>query len=705
MELDASLTEEELKVFLMEADEQIQLLDEEIVRLEKEGEDPDILQEIFRAAHTLKGSSAMVGHQRMADLTHVMESLLDKLRKGELQVSTEIIDALLYSLDALKILKDEIVNLQESDLDIDSVVEKLKEAAGADDSPVSAGGAAILTLSEADSIGLQTALAKGLNGYKIKVSVDKNSDWAAARCFQVITELNQSGEIICSSPSADDIEEEKIDFEFELLFASLEDKDTLQGIITSIAEIDNVEIAFFTPEESAVTDKKQAQSSPEAGDRPTKTADKKATEKKGIASQENVQSFQSVRIDVNVLDNLMNIVEELVIDRSMIGRVWKILESRHPNDEDVQKLGETSNHIIKVINELQENIMQVRMVPIGTIFSRFPRLVRDLAQSQKKKLDFIIEGEKTELDRSIIEQVRDPLIHLLRNAVDHGVESPDERKAADKPETATVRLSAYHEQSHIVITLEDDGSGIDAGKVKDGAVRKGLISTEAAGVMTEAEVINLIFAAGMSTTEKATEVSGRGVGLDIVRSNVENLGGSVSLSTEVGVGTKFTIRLPLTVAIIQGLLVSSCGVTYAIPLSSVTETLLVEPSAIQTIGRKEIFRSREDLIPLWRLNATLDGKRNGNPYGDTSLVVVVKAGDWLVGIVVDTLMEQQEIVVKSIGDYLGDIEGIAGATILGDGQVALILDIASLARMAMRGGSDIKKQKSGAAKVLSMAAA
>lgn len=699
MELDASLTEEELKVFLMEADEQIELLDEDIVRLEKEGEDPDILQEIFRAAHTLKGSSAMVGHQRMAELTHAMENLLDKLRKRELQVSTEIIDVLLYSLDALKILKEEIVNAQESELDIASVVENLKEAAGADDSPMSTGGAAILILSEADSIGLQAALAKGLNGYKIKVSISKKSDWAVARCFQILTELNQSGEVICSSPSAEDIEEDKVGFDLELIFASSEDKDTLQGIIMSIAEIDNVEITFFAMEESTVTGEKPALSSPKAGDPPTRATDKKSTEKKGITPKESAQSFQSVRIDVNVLDDLMNIVEELVIDRSMIGRVWKMLESRYPNEELIQKLGETSNHIIKVINELQENIMQVRMVPIRTIFSRFPRLVRDLAQNQKKKLDFIIEGEKTELDRSIIEQVRDPLIHLLRNAVDHGVESPDERKAAHKPETATIRLSAYHEQSHIVITLEDDGSGIDSGKIKDAAVRRGLISTEAVGMMTEAEVINLIFAAGMSTTEKATEVSGRGVGLDIVRSNVENLGGSVSLSTEVRVGTKFTIRLPLTVAIIQGLLVSSCGVTYAIPLSSVIETLLVEPSEIQTIGRKEIIRSRDNLIPLWRLNTTLDSGGDGSTYDNTSLVVVVKAGDWLVGIVVDTLMEQQEIVVKSIGDYLGDIEGIAGATILGDGQVALILDIASLTRITMHGGIDSKRQDSGVVKL------
>jgi two-component system chemotaxis sensor kinase CheA len=382
-----------------------------------------------------------------------------------------------------------------------------------------------------------------------------------------------------------------------------------------------------------------------------------------------------------------------------------MLQARYTDDGLIHELGETSDHIIQVINQLQENIMKVRMVPIGIVFSRFPRLVRDLAQAQKKKLDFIIEGEETELDRSIIEQIRDPLIHLLRNAVDHGIESPEKRKDASKPETALIRLAAYHEQSHIVISVEDDGKGIDVNRIKDSALGKGLISAEEAESLSVTEVINLIFMAGMSTAEKATEVSGRGVGLDIVRTNVENLNGSISLDSKIGRGSKFTIRLPLTVAIIQGLLISSADVLYVMPLVSLVETLMVEPWEVQTIRGKEIIRLRDEILPVLRLNVVLGGEVRSTENKAKDLVVVVRASDKLVGIVVDALMERQEVVVKSLGEYLGDIEGIAGATILGDGKVALILDVASLAKMTIQGSADNKKREMRAVDTLHLTAA
>ena len=692
MDLDADITAEELKVFLEEADEQIELLDEDIVRLEKERENPDLLQEIFRAAHTLKGSSAMVGHQRMAELTHAMESLLDRLRNGELSVSTEMIDALLYGLDALKILKNEIASLEDSDLDIGPIIARIREVTGEDIGQVQV-EASVLSLEQNARDSLQTALARGQNAYRVKVSIDKGSDWAAVRCLQCLNELARIGEVIGSAPSDKEIEEEKVGFDLELILVSSEDKDTIQGLITSIVEIDNVEVTSYRLEEDTVTSKELPPAQPRVAAQEPEAMDKSLKGKMGVAQQESSQTLQSVRIDVKVLDSLMNIVEELIIDRSRISRIGRMLESRYAGDELIRELEQTSNHIIKITNELQENIMKVRMVPIGTIFSRFPRMVRDLAQTQKKKLDFIIEGEETELDRSLIEQVRDPLIHLLRNAVDHGVESPEKREAAHKPETAVVRLTAEREQSHIVITVEDDGGGIDVNKVRASAVKKELITAEAARGLTDDEAINLIFMAGISTAEKATEVSGRGVGLDIVRANIESLSGSVIIDNKVGQGSKFTIKLPLTVAIIQGLLVSSGGVVYVMPLLSVAETLTIAPSEIQTIRKKEVIRRRDSIIPLLRLKTTLGGEAMRTENNDKNLIVVVKAGDRLVGIVVDTLLERQEIVVKSLGKYLGDIEGIAGAAILGDGQVALILDIASLTKMSTLGGGGNASQE------------
>lgn len=690
MNLDPDITPEELKVFLEETEEQIELLDEGIVRLEKEGENSDLIQEIFRAAHTLKGSSAMVGHQRMAELTHTMESLLDKVRNGDITVSTGIIDALLYGLDAIKVLKDEITSSEDSELDIQPAVAMLQQTIGGEEKQTQSAAESILSLDRDARDSLQTALAGGHNIYHLDVAINKESEWAAIRCMQCLNEVARIGEVIGSAPTADEIDEEKVGFNIKIILASKEDKDTVQGVVSSITDIAGVKVTDFDSEEegqSSEGENKVTETSPEA-------ADTSVPGKEKTTRQVSPQNLQSVRVDVKILDNLMNIVEELVIDRSNISQVGKMLSVKYSGDELIQRLAQTSDHIIKVINELQERIMQVRMVPIGAIFSRFPRMVRDLAQTQKKKIDFRVVGEETELDRSLIEQVRDPLIHLLRNAVDHGVEPPDKRKAAHKPETAVICLTAEREQSHIIITVEDDGGGISADRVKESAIKKGFVSAEKATSLTDSEAINLIFMAGMSTAKKATAVSGRGVGLDIVRSNVENLSGSILLETKLGQGSKFTIRLPLTVAIVQGLLVTAGGTIYVLPLASVVETLAIKPDDIYTIQKKEIIRRLDNLIPLMRLS-TIFGSQAENPESssDNGVIVVVKAGEALVGIMVDSLMEPQEIVVKSMGKYMGDIEGIAGATILGDGRVALILDVASLVKVAAHETEEKERQE------------
>ncbi len=683
MNLEAELTPEELKVFLEEVNEQIELLDEDIVRLEKEGDDLELLQEIFRAAHTIKGSSAMVGFQAMADLTHGMESLLDKLRNKNLDVSTEIIDALLFGLDVLKSLMGYINSPDDDMPDIQEALGKIRDA-----SDCSAGKtretSRPLHLDTARFQEIRQSLSEGQVFLKITVDISEESDWPAVRCMQVFNELTNAGTIIVSSPTEEEVEEDSKSLHMEVAFVTDRDIEKLRKALTTIGDIKTVEIVPYPAEACSETPLPAKESPAVSVDIHASSDTGKSTSVKKKENSRNDNS-QSVRVDVEVLDNLLNVVEELVIDRSKISQVGKMLGTKYPGDELIDELAETSDHIIKTINELQEYIMQARMVPIGTIFSRFPRMVRDLAQSQKKKLDFTIEGADTELDRTIIEQIRDPLTHLLRNAVDHGVESPDSRIDAGKNETARVKLSAFREQSHIVITVEDDGNGIDAEKVKATAVKKGLISPAKAEGMSEAEAINLIFLAGMSTKEKATEVSGRGVGMDIVRANVESLGGTTYIETQKGSGSKFIIKLPLTVAIVQGFLISVGGAIYILPMGSIAETVSIENSQIQTIRGREIIRWRESLIPLVRLNRVFNGSDN-NAAGKRKLIVIVTADNCLIGLVIDELLEPQEIVVKSLGNYLGDVEGIAGATILGDGRVALILDISSLIKMVMAAG-------------------
>lgn len=695
MNLSTDITSDELKVFLEEAEEQIELLDEDIVKLEKEGKNPDLLQEIFRAAHTLKGSSAVLGYDSMTELTHAMESLLDKLRSGKLSVSTDMVDALLYSLDALKVLNESLISSEDSHLDITPMVARLKEVIG--ESPDTTPDVPQVLNLRPDAIGkIEKAKLQGKRVCRIEVSISEESTWAAVRCLQVISEIEQIGEVAASAPSAKEIEQEKVGSKLELVFLSLEDEGKIRGIISSIDEIDEVNIFPYDLEEEGSDDKQEAAGPKKAVSETPQAANKSLKKMKGRASPGKAPAAQSIRIDVNILDSLMNMVEELVIDRSRLSRLTRLLETKYTEDELVQDLGETATHVVKVINALQENITQVRMVPIATVFNSFPRMVRDLAQKEGKKLDFIIEGRETELDRTIIEQVRDPLIHLLRNSIDHGIESPQQRKAANKPETAVLRLSSYHEQGNIVITVEDDGRGIDLNKVRSSAVKKGIISAEALRELTDAEATDLIFASGMSTLDKVTDISGRGVGLDIVKVNIEGLNGTVSLKTRVNEGTKFTIKLPLTVGVITGLAVSSGETVFIIPLSSVTETLSVKVQEIKTIKSKEVITLREKIIPVFGLSTVLSTKEKQAANNGRLSIVVVKAANKVLGIIVDSVMEQQEFVVKSMGKHLRDIKGLAGATIMGDGQVALILDVLTFIGIALKTGSSAVKHSSNA---------
>ncbi len=697
MALALDIPPDDLKVFLQEVESILELLDEDVIRLEGEADNEELLQEIFRAAHTLKGSSGMVGFSAMVDLTHKMEDLLDRVRKGTLAVTSEIVDALLMSLDGLKELRDELAGTSDSQLDVAPIIEALQRAASGDAPAAAANTAvpgidAVLAGNPTLRAALEAAAASGAPVWRITVGLDPECEWKSVRLFQVLNDLTGRGELVASVPTLQEVEEERGGERVEALLAAATAPEALEEALLAIDDVATATIEVYEP--------RAVESTPASVAPPVAERGKDA----GTAGPTpKIDSLaQTVRIDVAKLDILINLVGELVIDRTRVAQVSRTLQSRYKEDEQVRVLAETSTHIAKVVDVLHESMMQARMLPVGVIFSKFPRLVRDLAKNMDKQIALVVEGEDTEIDRSVIEEIKDPIIHLIRNSVDHGVESAEERIALGKSEKATVRLTARHGPGHVLITVADDGRGIDPLKIRDVAVMKGVISAEAAQRLSDSEAVALIFAPGFSTAAQTTEVSGRGVGMDIVRSKIESLNGSVEVDSQPGRGTTFVLRLPLTLATVRGLLVSAGGETYAIPLAYVREIVRPEATLQQTVGGRPAMQLRNMAMGVLSLAEML--KRAGVPSmggaaaaaaaaasteerdrGD-NYVVVVRTGeaetDRTVALTVDELVDQQEIVVKSLSGHLGRARGIAGATILGDGQVALILDVPALIKNA-----------------------
>ncbi len=666
MDLAGGITQEDLKLFLQEADEQLQLLDEDIVRLEKEAANPDLMQEIFRAAHTLKGSSAMVGHQRMSDLAHAMENVLDALRKNTLTISSPVVDALLHGLDVMRLLRDELVNPAAKETDIGEATHELAGAIGAGNNAAATGSTpADILVDGAAKDKADTALKAGKKVHRVNITLDKQTSWASVRCFQIILELGKVGEVISSAPTQQEIEEGKAGFVLQALIAGGNGEEDFKKALKEITDIESIKSTEYKAEEKPAA----------AAAKPAENANAAA------APRDESKMSQTVRVDVGRLDTLMEQVGELVIYRNQISQIGRGLADKYRDDETMQNLGDSITQIGKIVSTLQQDVMSIRLLPIEIVFNTLPRMVRDMARKMNKKLDFIMEGQETEVDRSVIEHLRDPLIHLLRNAVDHGVESPEVRVAAGKPETGTVRLSAFNQEDNIIITLKDDGKGISPDKLRQAAVKKNYMSAEAAAKLTDAEAINLIFGSGFSTAEKITEVSGRGVGLDVVKTNIEILSGSVNVESVEGQGTTFTLTLPLTLAIIPALLVATGKTICAVPLSSIVESNKLETKDLKTVRGREVTLFRGNVLPLLRLEEIFGwgtGERKDNTY-----VVVVKFAGTQVGLTVDALLEQQELVVKSLDHFIGGSNGITGASILGDGRVVLILDVASLVRGAV----------------------
>ncbi|MEK7774682.1 MAG: chemotaxis protein CheA [Candidatus Zixiibacteriota bacterium] len=572
--------------FLVEADELVQSLDANFVKLEAAPNDLALLNEIFRAAHTVKGTSSFLGFEQVTELTHKMEDVLNKLRKGELVVTPVVMDVLLESLDLLKVLLTIVREHKGEMLDLTAILAKLVDIyEGKQELSV-----APVQVTAKES-GIPAAEAAGTN-------------------------------------------------------ASDGDPDSIESVATQSAQ----KTAIKSP--TAATPKKSADS--------------------------------TIRVDVERLDQLMNMMGELVLGRNSLLQNVNKLAAEHDGDYHLESLNQACKSVNFITTELQMAVMKMRMQPVGKVFGRFPRLVRDLSRDSGKQIDLIIEGEATELDKSVIEEIGDPLVHIIRNSCDHGIEMPDARIEKGKPAQGTVRLTACQEGSNIIIRLQDDGKGLDIAAIRAKAVERGLASQADVDRMADREVFSYIFEAGFSTAKVITDVSGRGVGMDVVRTNIEKLNGQIELESQVNVGTTITIKLPLTLAILQGLLTECDNEVYILPLSSVYETVRTEQSLIHYVNQRPVLRLRDEVIPIVNLNEIIRKNKAGFVLTEKPYIVVVGLAEQKLGIIIDRFLGQEEVVIKSLGTYFGSTEGVAGATILGDGRIRLIVDLIGLFAIARK---------------------
>ncbi len=670
---------DELGIFLDEVNEHLQALESGILELE-EITDPDTVNRVFRAAHTIKALAGTVGHHKMQELTHTMETIFDAMREGKLVSNSEISDQLLSALDFLQLFRDEIANQEMGDTDISEELAGLRAILdGGANTPAAATGASSNGNAQSAAIKLsddERARAKDLQsqGYGLFLAVattDPNSFAPSARLSQAAIAVMDVGEVIYQQPSMDDLANTKHDNRIELLVASKETIEAIEQTLADVMDLASHSVTPFTLDEPTAAPKKP-KAKPKA---------------KSAGHGVDLSAEKTVRISVERLDSLMNLVGELVTDRNRLLQIEGALLSVHGKEGPVNDLTEMNGHLGRVVDQLQEEVMRARMLPIGSTFNKMPRLVRDVSRIAGKQVNLIIEGEDTELDRSLIEYIGDPLIHLLRNAVDHGMETPEEREKMGKNPTGTIMLTATHEEGHIVITVKDDGPGINPEKVKQAAVKRGLLSEDEAAQMDDEEAVDLIFLPNLSTAEKITDISGRGVGMDVVRSNIERLSGSVVVESKMGVGTTFRITLPLTLAIVQTMLVSMHKITYAIPLATIIESLYLSDVTVSHVKGSPVIHWRNSVLPLIDLRDFFTHPRmNGNHHGDAdkAAVVTVAWGKQRVGLVVDSIIGKQDIVVKSLNPIMGELPGISGGTILGDGSIALIIDIPGLIGAAMQ---------------------
>ncbi|MCG8539797.1 MAG: chemotaxis protein CheA [Clostridia bacterium] len=675
-----------IDIFIEESKEHLQSMNQLLLKLEETTDDLSILNEIFRIAHTLKGMSSTMGYMKMAHLTHEMESVLQSIRNKEILVNVYIIDVLFECFDTLEEYVNELIkNGAEGDIDPKPLIEKLtgimnNDYASTDISSIrdnenndfkqtnniNIASKFSIELEEITRNAVNQARERDFNSFKIKVVLTHNCMLKSARAFIVFNTLEKFGEIIKSKPSAEEIEDEKFDSSFEIIFITKLDERTVAKEIQGISEIDEViigEIMAESSDDSVLKDKLVE----EVAEYQVEDIEHSSIDTKGKKSK--AKTSKTVRVDIDRLDNLMNLVSELIIIKT---RLEDIEDSKLNTNMD-----DAVEYLERITTSLHDAVMKVRMVPIERVFNRFPRMVRDLSKELGKEINLYMTGEETEVDRTVIDEIGDPLIHLLRNSIDHGIEDPNIRERLNKPKAGNVFLRAYPDGNNVVIEVEDDGQGVAIEKVKNKAISKGLISKEVVENMNDHEIANLLFKPGFSTAERISDISGRGVGLDVVKTKIESLGGLVEVHSEANEGTKFIIRLPLTLAIIQALMVTIGEEKYALPLNSIKEITTIKSDSIRKVQNQEVVLFRNNTLPILRMNEILQ-VNEVTEDSDEMIIVVVKKGDKTAGLVVDNLIGQQEVVIKSLGKYLSGIKIIAGATILGNGQIALIVDPNSL---------------------------
>lgn len=664
MDLDIS---QYINIFVEEAKEHLQSMNEVLLELEKNPSDSGHINEIFRVAHTIKGMSGTMGFHNMANLTHEMENVLQAARNNEIELTGDIIDILFDCFDTLDL---SVNNVMEHGVECDDtnnalinrltmLLEKNKsdeaENLSLDD----------LKIDNFVKDTIEKAKKEGFNVYKIDFLLNETCMLKSARAFIIFNTLESLGEVIYSNPSVEDIEDEKFDREFSVIILSHSLEEEIKKEFKQISELDNIHIQNLEELNlNRVSEIEFEDNSPK---------DFIVTEENEEKNHKNVQIGtgkigKTVRVDIERLDNLMNLVSELIIIKTRMDDL-SVTSTK-------ENMSETIEYLERITTNLHDAVMKVRMVPIERVFNRFPRLVRDLSKELGKEIELQMSGEETEVDRTVIDEIGDPLIHLIRNSIDHGIEMPHERLKMGKPEQGVVVLKSYPDGNNVVIEVDDDGKGIDHKKIIEKAIEKKIIDEKDATNFSYEETINLLFMPGFSTSDKISDVSGRGVGLDVVKSKIESINGNIEIQSIKNQGTKFIIRIPLTLAIIQALLIKLSNEIYAIPLSSITEIINISKEQIRDVQGQEIFLFRGTTLPIIRLKEVLNIEDNRD--NEELVVVVVKKGDKQAGLIVDDLIGQQEIVIKGLGKYLGGIKYLSGATILGNGSISLILDVNSL---------------------------
>lgn len=683
-----------LEIFTEETKEHLQSLNQCLLQMEKDPDDSSVLNEIFRVAHTLKGMSGTMGFNRMSVLTHDMEDVLHALRSNEIKASPELIDLLFKCLDALegyaaKVMETGTEGTEDNTPIIDALADikknvkaSAKEAAATSAAPArtsiasffadALGKRSDIVLDQYDINIINKAADLGNNAYQITVKLNKGCLLKSARAFVIFKTLERHSEIIKSEPNVQDIEDERFDFEFTVIVLSKKDASVFQKDLNSIAEVDEVIIKLL--EEKRETSQEAAAGVVSASAQEVKADfknDVDAAQVRSDAAVKKTKTGKTVRVDIDRLDVLLNLVSELIIQKTRLEGLDGI--------ERTQQYVETIEYLERITTNLHDAVMKVRMVPVDTVFNRFPRMIRDISKELGKEFDLRMSGEETELDRTVIDEIGDPLIHLLRNSCDHGIESVEQRINSGKPETGRIELKAYQDGNNVVIEVGDDGQGIDAEKVKKKAIERGLINKDMAENFSKKDIIEFLFKPSFSTSEQITDLSGRGVGLDVVKTKIEALGGTVEVETEPGKGSRFFIRLPLTLAIIQALLITVGEEKYAIQLSSVQMITNISSEDIKLIQKQEVVMYRNTVIPIVRLDRVLEAASDNAAEPKKMTLVIVKKGERLTGFIVGKILGQREIVQKSLGRYLAGTKVVTSATILGDGNVALILDVNALA--------------------------